>query len=101
MFELSVFLPRVVSVIFDVAAKQDVSWMMHPYFLCRQCGYEGLDDEFGLLPSCPNCGSREVVLAEVWKRYQRTEVSRANDRGDEKGKGSGYHLDGSCAVYLK
>lgn len=38
-------------------------------FLCRDCGHEGQDEDFGLSLHCPKCQCRNIVRADLWKRY--------------------------------
>lgn len=40
----------------------------NPIFLCRDCGHEGKDEDFGLWPRCPQCRSHRVVRADIWRR---------------------------------
>jgi DNA-directed RNA polymerase subunit RPC12/RpoP len=40
-----------------------------PDFLCQNCGHRAQADAFGLVVHCPKCNSRNVVLAEVWERF--------------------------------
>jgi DNA-directed RNA polymerase subunit RPC12/RpoP len=41
-----------------------------PDFLCQQCGHRATAEAFGLVVHCPNCNSRNVVLAEVWEKFR-------------------------------
>ncbi len=58
-----------------------------PYalFLCRDCGHEGRDEDFGLSLHCPMCQRRNIVRADLWKRYHEphgTKPHEAEDRSN-------------------
>ena len=46
-------------------------------YLCRECGFADDEESFGLCVVCPECGSRAVVLEDVWKKYGGTTYASA------------------------